>query len=160
MKAFDAAFLRIIGHEGGYVNHPNDPGGETKYGISKRAYPNENIAMLTLERAKFLYKRDYWDAARADEYHPAIGFQLFDAAINSGVFQAAKWLQMAVDVKVDGKIGPISISAINDTPVAVVLLRFNAARLRFMASLGTWPTFGKGWANRIAGNLDYSAKDL
>ena len=81
---FDVAFDRLIGAEGGYVNHPEDPGGETKFGISKRAYPDVNIASLTREDAREIYRRDYWGRARCDEYHPAIGFQLFDAAVNSG----------------------------------------------------------------------------
>ena len=77
---FDVAFEKLIGHEGGYVNDARDPGGETKYGISKRAYPDEDIAGLTLERAKQIYRRDYWDAVQAEYLPDAVRFDLFDAA--------------------------------------------------------------------------------
>ena len=93
---FDEAFDILIGHEGGHVDHPNDPGGETKYGISKRAYPDVNIAALTLDDAKAIYREDYWDRVRADELPAELRFPLFDAAVNSGVAQSIKWLQRAV----------------------------------------------------------------
>lgn len=156
---FDEAFDRLIGHEGGYVNHKLDPGGETKWGISKRAYPDVNIASLTREQAKAIYRRDYWERAKADQYDGAIAFQLFDAAVNHGIGQAVKFLQRAVGVKDDGIVGPVTLRAVQDTPVADVLMRFNAERLDFYTGLSTWGSFGKGWARRVAGNLRYAAED-
>lgn len=150
---FDQAFAKLIGHEGGYVNDPKDPGGETKYGISKRAYPNLDIASLTVDAAKEIYRRDYWDRAGADRYDPAIGFQVFDAAVNSGIVQAVKFLQRAVGVTADGLAGPATVAAVQALPASVVVARFNAERLEFMTSLGIWDRFGKGWARRIAANL-------
>ena len=150
---FDTAFERLIGHEGGYVNDVRDPGGETKYGISKRAYPNVNIASLTIDSARAIYKRDYWDRAQADKYDGAIGFNLFDAAVNSGVVASAKMLQRAVGAVDDGVIGPRTVAAVKALPAAEVVARFNGERLEFMASLPVWPTFGRGWARRIADNL-------
>lgn len=156
---FDEAFDRLIGHEGGYVNHKLDPGGETKWGISKRAYPDVNIASLTREQAKAIYRRDYWERAKADQYDGAIAFQLFDAAVNHGIGQAVKFLQRAVGVKDDGIVGPVTLRAVQDTPVADVLMRFNAERLDFYTGLSTWGSFGKGWARRVAGNLRYASED-
>ena len=157
---FDSAFDRVIGHEGGLVDDPADPGGLTKFGISQRAYPGVDIKALTVDDAKRLYKRDYWDRSMADQYDGAIGFQLFDAAVNSGVPAAARMLQRAVGVQDDGVIGAKSVAAIRAMPVAKVLLCFNAERLEYMTNAGGWPSFGKGWARREATNLRYAAKDL
>lgn len=89
MSFFDAAFAIVVGIEAGYVNDPQDPGGETKYGISKRAYPNEDIPNLTPERAKFLYRRDYWDKANCDALAWDLALITFDSAVNQGVSFAA-----------------------------------------------------------------------
>ena len=150
---FDDAFTRLIGNEGGYVNDPRDAGGETKFGISKRAYPDVNIASLTLDDAKAIYKRDYWDRAKADQYDGQIGFHLFDAAVNSGVDRAIRLLQAAAGTMPDGKVGPGTMAAIAALPAPVLVARMNAERLEFMASLGSWDHFGRGWAHRIAANL-------
>lgn len=150
---FDLAFEKLIGHEGGYVNDARDPGGETKFGISKRAYPGEDIQNLTLDRAKQLYRRDYWDAVQADNMPDAIRFDLFDAAVNSGVRQAVKWLQTAAKADPDGIIGPKTLLAVRMADPQLLAKRFNGLRLRFMTDLKTWPTFGRGWARRIADNL-------
>lgn len=150
---FDEAFEILLGHEGGYVDHPNDPGGATKWGISKRSYPNEDIRNLTKDRAKTLYKRDFWDRVRADELPAAIRFDVFDGAVNSGPGRAVAWLQAAVGAKVDGALGPQTMAAVQAAEPLGVLARYNGHRLEFMASLKTWPSFGRGWARRIAGNL-------
>ena len=93
---FDQAFEWLIGHEGGYVNHPNDPGGETKYGISKRSYPGENIKEMTLVRAKDIYQRDYWWKAGCDLVPDCVKFDLFDTAVNAGPGTAIRMLQRAM----------------------------------------------------------------
>lgn len=150
---FDIAFERLIGHEGGYVNDPRDPGGETKYGISKRAYPNEDIRGMTLERAKEIYINDYWFMVGCDRAPSAARFDLFDMAVNSGVKRAIMTAQEALDVPVDGVIGPVTLQAMRSMPGPRFVARFNGARLHYMTELGTWPTFGKGWARRLAANL-------
>lgn len=153
---FDDAFLRLIGHEGGYVNDSRDPGGETKYGISKRAYPGEDIAGLTLDRAKAIYLRDYWGPAGCDGVPHGIRFDLFDMAVNSGVKPAVRTLQRAAGLKdreVDGVLGPRTLQAVQVMPDSRLVARFNGARLAFMADLSNWPAFGRGWAKRIAANL-------
>ena len=150
---FDSAFERLLGHEGGYVNKRADPGGETKYGISRRSYPGEDIAGMTLERAKVIYLRDYWGPAGCDALPDGAKLQVFDAAVNSGVTQAIRLVQRACGTTVDGVLGPQTLMAINSMPTARFVARFNGARLAFMAELPTWPSFGRGWARRIASNL-------
>jgi lysozyme family protein len=155
---FDAAFQRLIGHEGGYVADPNDPGGETKYGISKKAYPNLDIRNLTLSQAKEIYRRDYWDVI-GDDADPAIKFQVFDFAVNSGPGTAIRKLQSAIGVADDGIFGPRSRAALAALPVSDVLMRYLAERLAYLPKLKNWPHHGAGWANRIAANLRYAAQD-
>lgn len=150
---FDEAFERLIGHEGGYVDHPADPGGATNFGISKRSYPDEDIRGITLERAKAIYLRDYWQAAGCDSVPDKLRFSLFDMAVNSGVKQSIKTLQRAVGADPDGVIGPKTRALMDDLPPAQFIARFNGHRLQFMSSLPQWPAFGRGWANRIAQNL-------
>lgn len=150
---FDHAFEKVIGHEGGYIADSRDPGGETKYGISKRAYPNEDIKNLTMARAKQIYKRDYWDRCRCDDLPFEVRFDVFDAAVNSGVSQASKWLQRAVGAKPDGIIGNLTIKAAQQIDGMTIAMRINGERLKFMTDLPTWQHFGKGWARRIAENL-------
>jgi lysozyme family protein len=150
---FDEAFDRLMGHEGGYVNDPRDPGGETNWGISKRSYPNVDIEGLSREAAKEIYRRDYWGRANADRFDGAIAFQVFDAAVNSGIGAAIRMLQRAVGVVDDGIVGPITLAAISSKPVVSVVALFNAERLEFMTDLSTWRTFGRGWAKRIAQNI-------
>jgi len=92
---FDQAFDRLIGAEGGYVNNPADPGGETQWGISKRAYPTLDIKALTRDAAKAIYLNDVWARARLDQLAPALAFQVFDAAVNHGAEGATRMLQRA-----------------------------------------------------------------
>ena len=150
---FDQAFETLIGHEGGYVNHPRDPGGETKFGISKRQYPGENIKEMTLVRAKDIYQRDYWWKAGCDLVPDCVKFDLFDTAVNAGPGTAIRMLQRAVGVVDDGVIGPKTMQALGNVDPERLDKRFNGHRLQFMSSLSTWQTFGRGWANRIAKNL-------
>jgi lysozyme family protein len=150
---FDEAFTALIGNEGGISDNPADKGGLTKYGISQRSYPNEDIRNLTLDRAKQIYFRDFWTPAGCDAVPDAIRFDLFDAAVNSGIRAAVKCLQTAAGSTPDGILGPQTLAAIAAMDGARLAARFNGARLQFMTSLGNWPTFSRGWANRIASNL-------
>jgi lysozyme family protein len=156
---FAIAVERTLGIEDGYVNNPRDPGGETKWGISKREYPDLDIASLTRDDAKAIYKRDFWDKCGAF-LHDAVMFQVFDAAVNHGIGNAIRMLQRAVDTADDGYFGPYSQSALANMAEAKVLMRFLAQRLRFMRKLSRWADFGRGWADRIATDLDYAAEDL
>jgi len=150
---FDLAFEKLIGHEGGYVNDPKDPGGETKFGISKRAYPKLDIKALTMTSAANIYLTDYWIPAGCELVPEAVRYDLFDAAVNSGIRQAIIWLQQAAGTSVDGSIGPKTKAAIGSADGAELHAKFNGYRLKFMTDLTTWDRFGKGWARRIAANL-------
>lgn len=130
MNPFDKAFRLLVGEEGGYVNDPKDPGGETKYGISKRAYPTEDIKNLTLDRAKGLYKRDYWDKVGADARPWPEALCLFDCAVNQGVGKAK-----ALDAVVQK--GP------------TFAVNFQAERAVAYARLATFPRYGRGWMRRL-----------
>lgn len=156
---FDGVFDRLIGHEGGYVNNPNDPGGETNWGISKRAYPNIDIKALSRDGAKVIYRRDFWDRLGADTLYDGVAFQLFDFAVNSGIETAVRYLQRAVGVADDGHWGPTSQAAASAMSESDAIMRLNAERLDFMTKLKNWPDAGRGWARRIAGNLRYGAAD-
>lgn len=161
--SFDEAFERLIGHEGGYSDHKDDPGGETNWGITLRtaraAGYTGPMRTLSREQAKEIYREAYWQRARADQYDGAIGFQLFDAAVNHGIGNAVRFLQRAVGVADDGAVGPLTVAAVRRMSVTDVLARFNAERLDFYTRLSSWPSFGKGWVRRVAGNLRYAAED-
>lgn len=153
MMDFNQAFDLLIGHEGGYVDHPNDPGGETNFGISRRSYPGEDIKGMTLARAKQIYARDFWGPAGCDAVPDCIKFDLFDMAVNSGPKAAARVLQAAVGVHADGVIGPQTLMALGTFDAGRLVARFNGGRLLTMTNLSGWETFGKGWARRVAQNL-------
>jgi len=160
---FDEIFERLIGHEGGYVNHPDDPGGETNWGITKTTARTNGymgaMKALSREQAKVIYKKAFWDRAKCDQYDSAIGYQLFDAAVNHGIGNAIRMLQRAVNVADDGVIGKLTLAAIQSYDVNDILILFNAERLEFYAKLSTFPSFGRGWSRRVAGNLRYAAGD-
>ena len=156
---FDQAFDRLIGNEGGYTPGEGDPGGETNWGISKRSYPDLDIKNLTREGAKAIYLRDFWARASMEQYDPAIAFQVFDMAVNSGIETAVRILQRAAGVAEDGHIGPITVAAIKAKTTTDMLMLFIAYRIKFWTQLSTWPRFGKGWANRAADDLIYAAED-
>jgi lysozyme family protein len=126
MSFFAAAFAIIVGAEGGYTNNPADPGGETKYGISKRAYPDEDIVNLTLERAQELYKRDYWDKLNCDGMPWELALINFDCAVNQGIGIARAIQRLAKDAS-----------------------EFQAERGMRYAALPTFETFGRGWMRRL-----------
>lgn len=155
---FDTCFHRLLGHEGGYVNNPNDPGGPTKWGVTQRVARANGYAGdmkdFPVQKAKQIYLADYWKPIRADELPAGIRYAVFDAAVNSGVSQAIKWLQRAVKVQEDGKLGSLTLAAAKALSSDLVRSRMLAYRLRFMTDLGTWSTFGKGWARRIADLLE------
>ncbi len=160
MVDFSTAAARTLGSEAGYVNDPKDPGGETKWGISKRSYPTLDIKNLTQADALLIYKRDFWDTVHADELYDGVAYQAFDFAINSGIRQAIKSLQAALGVPADGYWGPVTRAAALALPEAVQIMRYVAERVDFMRNLSTFSYFGKGWMARMAANLRYGAKDL
>lgn len=153
---YDRAFDLLIGHEGGYADHPSDPGGRTMWGVTERVARADgytgHMRDYPRDLAKSVYRRQYWDAVQADQLPTALRFDVFDAAVNSGVKQASLWLQRAVGAQPDGVIGAKTIAAARGADAGAPA-RFNGQRLQFMADLPTWPAFGRGWARRIASNL-------
>lgn len=159
MIDFDTAIERVLSHEGGYVNNPADPGGETMWGIAKRSYPQLNIAALTRDDAKEIYRRDFWTSMGSLVADSALQFQLLDAAVNHGAGNAVRMLQRAVGVADDGHWGPTSHAALAALEPRDALDLFLAERLAFFTKLRAFDTFGRGWANRIAANLRFVALD-
>jgi lysozyme family protein len=159
MIDFDDAIERILSHEGGYVNNPADPGGETQWGIAKRSYPTVNIKTLTREGAKAIYLRDFWTPVASKISDSALCFQVLDAAVNHGIGNAIRFLQRALGVADDGAFGPASIEALKARDPHDVHLLFMAERFEFWTRLNAFDTFGRGWVRRGAQNLRYLAKD-
>jgi len=155
---FDAAFHKLLGHEGGFVDHPADPGGATRWGVTERVAREHgytgSMRELPVEVAKDIYRKDYWDRVRAEELPAAVRYAVFDAAVNSGVGQAARWLQRALGVADDGKIGPMTLRAAQAAEPEALLRKMLAQRLRFMTNLSNWPSFSRGWARRVADLLE------
>lgn len=158
---YEKATERLLDHEGGYVNNPKDPGGETKYGISKRSYPHLNIATLTRDQAKQIYFDDFWNPL--GDIHGGLKFQAFDFAVNSGVGTAIRKLQFVVGAADDGVWGPRSAAALSAfetaNGISDLLLLYIAERLDFMRKLKNWKDASGGWAARIAANMRFAAKD-
>lgn len=157
---FETAIERCLNHEGGYVNNPADPGGETQWGISKRSYPQIDIKTLTREQAKALYERDFWRPVVAVSVdNSALQYQLLDAAANHGMGNAARMLQRAAGVADDGHVGPRTIAAIKALDPDDLHLLFMAERFDFWTKLAAGDTFWRGWVRRGAQNLRYIAQD-
>lgn len=157
---FDVAIDRLLGNEGGYTTGEGDPGGETKWGISKRSYPDLDIQNLTREAAIEIYRRDFWTPLNEASLPDLIGFQVLDFAVNSGCHTAAQYLQRAVGAKEDGAIGDGTLELAKAMPPAVLLITYVALRLSYMTNLKNWPTAGAGWARRISNDLLLGAQDL
>ena len=162
MGNFDKAFDLLIGNEGGYVNNPSDPGGETNWGITRTVAVDNgysgSMKLMPKETAKQIYKKMYWDKLQCDQLGFIVAFQLFDAGVNHGNSQAVKFLQRALSVVDDGVIGAKTISATNSLDDLQIVMLFNAERIEFYAALKTFSTFGKGWVRRVASNLKLAAK--
>ena len=162
MSDFDKAFELLSGNEGGYVNNPKDPGGETNWGITKsvsvaNGYTGD-MRTMPKETAKDIYKKMYWDKLQCDQLPFVVAFQLFDAGVNHGNAQAVKFLQRALSVVDDGVIGAKTIAATNSLEDLQIVMLFNAERIEFYTALKTFSTFGKGWIRRVASNLKLATK--
>lgn len=156
-EAFDVAITRILGFEGGYGNNPNDPGGETNFGISKRSYPDLDIRNLTREEAIGIYKRDFWVGSRLDQLSPRIGGATLDLSVNMGLRAAVKLLQHAMvdcgaTLELDGRLGPRTINASSRVELVPCLaaLRWRACLfyLAIVEGRQSSSVFLKGWLRR------------
>jgi len=145
---FERAFKLIVGVEGGYVNDPNDPGGETKYGISKRAYPDLDIKNLELSAAESIYKKDYWEKAKCDQLPWPVNLFVFDVAVNSGPDTAIKLLQKTLDTPQDGLFGPTTRGAVSRMDKEAPI-RFLANRAVQYTGIRNFDKYGRGWFKRL-----------
>lgn len=154
---FDEAFTKLMEHEGGHSNHPDDPGGETMWGITLRVarangYVGE-MRNMPQPVAKAIAKSLYWDKVHADSLPVQARYSAFDAAYNSGHAAAIKMLQRALGVEADGILGPKTLEAAAKADAVRLAARLNAHRLLLMTDLNNWQSFGKGWARRVAKNI-------
>lgn len=156
-NGFARALAFVLSMEGGYVNHPRDPGGRTNLGVTQRTWeawtgkPASEAVMrgLTPADVKPLYKRNYWDAVRGDDLPPAVALLVFDMAVNAGPTTAARLLQDVVGAARDGVIGPLTIEAANRQSIMGMITRYSDRRMKYYKSLPTFKTFGAGWTNRV-----------
>lgn len=142
---FDIAVEHILLKEGGYVDDPADRGGETKYGISKRSYPSLDIKALSKDKAKEIYKIDFWNSVKAEHLPEQLRLTVFDMAVNAGVKRAILLLQECAKVEMDGVIGPKTLKAAQ----FVGLFHYESARIAYYNRLRQ-PRFLVGWTNRAA----------
>ncbi len=157
---YPEALKAVLHHEGGYVNHPKDPGGETNKGVTKAVYDEwrranglkvQSVKKISDAEIEAIYRKGYWDVCRCDELPSGVDYCVFDFAVNSGTARAAKFLQMTVGAKPDGVIGPDTVKRTGDIPARAVITEMCERRMTFLRGLGTWGTFGKGWSSRVTG---------
>jgi lysozyme family protein len=170
-ESFNKSFDRVFTNEGAFQNNRDDRGNwttgvigkgklkGTKFGLAAMTYPDLDIRNITLLQAKRIYKRDWWDKLGMALLPVAFQYQMFDAAINHGMHNATEMVQRAADTPDDGVIGPNTRAAIGKVEINDLLMGFLAERLEFMTYIGSWGSFGKGWARRIAHNLRMATLD-
>jgi lysozyme family protein len=155
---FPIALNALLKHEGGYVNHPSDPGGMTNLGVTEKVWEEwvghptteKGMRALTPEMVGPLYRRKYWDKVQADHLPTGVDLAVFDFAVNSGPGRAAKTLQKVLGVTQDGDIGPITLRAALGVDRNKLIADYNAERLAFLQALPHWASFGRGWSRRVA----------
>ena len=161
--SFDTSIGRLLVNEGGYVNDPRDPGGETIWGVSRRSFPNFNggdFRNATKEQAKDLYRTEFWDKVHADTLPALLQFQALDFAVNCGIGTAIRKLQAAAGVADDGVWGPHTQVAVAAMHPTALTFRFFAEELDYRRKLVGWPTYGNGWTARVANDLRFAAEDV
>ncbi len=158
-QTYEPALARLLAHEGGYTNHPSDPGGPTNFGITiydyrKYVMPNATAAdvrVMRLEEAKGIYRTKYWDSQRCDELEPGVDYCVFDYGVNSGVGRSGKVLRRELSMPDNTSIVTDDVIAFaNFMKAATLVNAICNERIAFLRSLRTWPVFGKGWGRRVA----------
>ena len=147
----------ILHHEGGYVNHPKDPGGETNLGVTKRVYEDwggtKDMKDLTVEDVSPIYKKNYWDRVKGDDLPAGLDLCVFDFGVNAGTGRAAKYLQKMIGTTPDGGIGPATLQKlkeyVDDQGVGHTIKLYQMGRQKYYESLSTFSTFGRGWTRRV-----------
>lgn len=158
VSSYDEALRRLLVHEGGYSNHPSDPGGPTNYGITIHDYRRyvkpgataADIKAMRVTEAKAIYRAKYWDAQRCDDLPAGVDYAVFDYGVNSGIGRSKKVLQRVIGVNADGVLGPKTMAAVAAHDPKQTIVAICDERLRFLKRLRTWPVFGRGWGRRVA----------
>ena len=153
---FEKSLKMILHHEGGYVNHPSDPGGRTNLGVTQAVYEGwvdrpvteDEMRSLTVADVTPIYKRNYWDRVKGDDLPAGVDFAVFDLAVNGGTGRGAKMLQKVVGVTQDGGIGPQTLGAVARMDPVDIIEQYAAEREAFYRRLKTFDTFGRGWLRR------------
>jgi lysozyme family protein len=156
----------ILHHEGGYVNHPKDPGGETNLGVTKRVYEEhggtKDMKDLTVEDVSPIYKKSYWDRVKGDQLPAGLDLCVFDFGVNAGTGRTAKYLQRLVGTTVDGGIGPNTLKCVDayveEVGLDNAIKNFQEARQGYYEKLSTFETFGRGWTRRVNETTDSALK--
>lgn len=164
---FEKSLKEVLKHEGGFVDHPKDPGGATNKGITIATFRKwmgkdstvEQLKRITDDQVAHIYRKAYWNAVKGDELPSGIDYAVFDFGVNSGPARAIKYLQTVLSVTADGKIGPMTIAAAKSANASQVINALCDRRLEFLKALKTFATFGKGWTNRVLG-VRISALDM
>ena len=154
---YDKCLETILHHEGGYVNHPKDPGGETNLGVTKRVYEEhggtKDMKDLTVEDVAPIYKSGYWDKMKGDNLPNGLDLCVFDFGVNAGPGRAAKYLQTMIGSTPDGGIGPMTLKAVSEYVEEHGLVKaienYQDARQSYYEKLSTFDTFGRGWTRRV-----------
>ena len=155
---YDASLARVLKHEGGYTNHPSDPGGPTNFGITihdYRRYIKANgtaadVRSMTLADAAKIYRARYWHALRCDELPAGLDYAVFDYGVNSGIGRAAKVMQRLLGIGSGTAMTDATVAAVRKASPSVLIGRLCDERLAFLKALRTWPVFGAGWGRRVA----------
>lgn len=154
---FEAALAAVLKHEGGWSDHPKDPGGATMKGVTLATYSDwlgrpaskEELRNISDEHIRTIYKTRYWDAVRGDDLPSGVDFVVFDMAVNSGPGRAARVLQSTVGVTPDGSIGPKTLAAVKMHDPAALVDAYQSLRQHFLEALPTFAVFGRGWTRRV-----------
>ena len=154
---YDKCLETILHHEGGYVNHPKDPGGETNLGVTKRVYQEhggtKDMKDLLVEDVAPIYKKGYWDKMKGDELPGGLDLCVFDFGVNAGPGRAAKFLQQMIGTTVDGGIGPNTLAKleeyIRENGEHEAVKKYQEMRQKYYENLSTFATFGRGWTRRV-----------
>ncbi|MCR6633997.1 glycoside hydrolase family 108 protein [Devosia sp.] len=161
-ERFQRCLTEVLRHEGGYVDHPSDPGGATNMGITRKTLarwrkispwtdlPKSSVASLKRDEAALIYRANYWNPSRAGDMPAGVDLALFDFAVNSGPDRAVRTLQAALGVAADGEVGPVTLAALRAADLARLLNDFCDRRLAFLKGLSTFVVFGRGWTRRVA----------
>ena len=164
---FFKSLALVLKHEGGFVDHPEDPGGATNKGITHKTYADflerpledvEELKNIPNEHVELIYKNLYWDKVKGDELPGGVDFATFDWAVNSGPGRAARGLQKVVNATPDGAIGPLTLAAVKGKGSEGVIQELTKEREEFYRSLRTFETFGKGWLRRNEETRDFALK--